>query len=68
SEVLEGKVSIKAQISELENKIAAVCIGCPHVKWYTGFFKCRVDRCQCHSRRVRQWQAEIEKLEEVTDV
>jgi hypothetical protein len=56
-------VSIEDQIRELEGKITAVCIRCPRVKWYTGFFKCRVDRRQCHSRRVRRWQAEIEKLE-----
>jgi len=64
SEVLEEKLSKENRLSELENKITAVCIRCPRVKWYTGFFKCRVDRRQCHSRRVRRWQAEIEKLEE----
>ncbi len=63
-EMLEGKLGKEGRIRELEGKIAAVCICCPHVKWYTGFFKCRVDRRQCHSRRVRRWQAEIEKLEE----
>ena len=63
-EMLEEKLSKEDRIRELEGKIAAVCIRCPHVKWYLGWFECRVDRRQCHSRRVRRWQAEIEKLEE----
>ena len=63
--MLEEKLSIEAQISELENKIAAVCIRCPRVKWYTGFFKCRVGRQHCYLARVRGWLAEIKKLEEV---
>ena len=62
----EEKLSIEAQIRELENKIAAVCMRmrCPRVKWYTGFFKCRTGRCHCPSRRVRRWLDEIKKLEE----
>jgi len=60
----EEKLSKEDRIRELENKIVAVCMRCPHVKWYTGFFECRVDRRHCHSSRVRRWQAEIEKLEE----
>ncbi|MBA7536072.1 hypothetical protein ES705_28334 [subsurface metagenome] len=62
----EEKLSIEAQISELENKIVAVCMRCPHVKWYTGFFECRTSRRHCHSARVRRWLEEIKKLEEGT--
>ncbi|MBA7546723.1 hypothetical protein ES705_39118 [subsurface metagenome] len=62
----EEKLSKEDRISELENKIAAVCIRCPHVKWYTGFFKCRTSRRHCHSRRVSRWLEEIKKLEEGT--
>ena len=63
SEMLEGMVSKEDRISELENKIAAVCMHCPRVKWYTGFFKCRTSRRQCHSRRVGRWLDEIKRLE-----
>ncbi len=65
-EMLEGTTSIEDRISELEDKIAAVCmrLRCPRVKWYTGFFKCRVGQQRCHSARVRGWLDEIKKLEE----
>jgi len=67
SEVLEGKVSKEDRISELENKISAVCIRmrCPRVKWYLGWFECRVGRCHCPSRRVTRWLDEIKRLEGV---
>lgn len=62
-QVPEEKLSIEDQIRELENKIAAVCMRCPRVKWYFGWFECRTSRCQCHSARVRRWLDEIKRLE-----
>ena len=65
--MLEGKVSIEARISELENKIAAVCIRCPRAKWYLGWFECRAGRRHCHLARVRHWLDEIKRLEGVNE-
>ena len=53
------------RISELESKIAAVCISCPQSKWLIGGFQCTVGRRHCPSRRVRQWLDEIKGLGEV---
>lgn len=58
-------MSKEERIRELESKIVAVCMGCPHAKWVTGSFQCTVKRSHCHSKRVRKYLAEIEKLEEV---
>ncbi len=55
------------RIRELEGKIVAVCITCPHAKkWTAGHFECDRKRSQCHSVRVRRWLDEIKKLEEGT--
>ena len=52
------------RIRELEGKIVAVCITCPHAKkWMAGHFECKVGRRRCHSRRVRRWLDEIKSLE-----
>ena len=64
SEVLKEKTSVEDQISELENKIVAVCMQCPHSHFVTGRFECTVKRSHCHSSRVQRWLAEIKKLEE----
>ncbi|GAJ18920.1 unnamed protein product, partial [marine sediment metagenome] len=50
---------VKASTSELESKIAAVCISCPQSKWLIGGFQCTVGRRHCPSRKVRQWLDEI---------
>jgi len=52
------------RIRELEGKIVAVCMQCPHSKFVGGHFECDRKRSQCHSKRVRRWLAEINKLEE----
>jgi len=55
---------VQERIQELQNKIVAVCLGCPHVKrWMAGSFRCTVKRSHCHSKRVRNWLNEIDKLE-----
>lgn len=47
-------------IAELEGKVVAVCIVCPHAKkWMAGHFECKVARRHCHSNRVRRWLDEI---------
>lgn len=52
------------RIAELENKIVAVCLQCPHSKkWMAGRFECTVKRSHCHSVRVRRWLDEIKRLE-----
>jgi hypothetical protein len=51
------------RIRELGSKILAICAQCPHVKWLTGHFECSVKRSHCHSKRVRRYLAEIERLE-----
>ena len=51
------------RIKELEGKIVAVCMSCPHSKWVTGRFECKVSRRHCHSKRVRRWLDEIKMLE-----
>ncbi|GAI88746.1 unnamed protein product [marine sediment metagenome] len=51
----------EARISELENKIAAICISCPQSKWLIGGFQCTVGRRHCHSRKVRRWLDEIKR-------
>jgi len=56
---------VKARIQELEGKIVAVCVTCPHARFVTGRFECDRKRSECHSKRVRRWLAEIKKLEEV---
>ncbi|MBA7575089.1 hypothetical protein ES708_16910 [subsurface metagenome] len=55
---------VKARISELENKIAAVCRSCSHAKWLIGGFQCTVGRSHCRSRRVSRWLDEIKRPEE----
>ncbi len=47
---------------ELENKIVAVCVKCPHAKWTVGRFECSVAFRHCHSDRVKKWRRELEKL------
>lgn len=47
---------------ELENKIVSVCLKCPHSKWANGRFECSVKPGHCHSKRVRQWLEELERL------
>jgi len=54
------------RIRDLEGKIVAVCMACPHVKWVTGRFQCTVKRSHCHSQRVRRWLAELKELEAKT--
>lgn len=56
-------VETREKIQELERKIMQVCVACPHAKWMTGHFECTVKRSHCHSKRVRRWLAEIERLE-----
>ena len=56
--------SDEARISELENKIAAVCMSCPQSKWLIGGFQCTVGRSHCRSRKVRRWLDEIKRLGE----
>jgi len=51
------------RIRELEQMIASVCIKCPHARFATGHFECKVGRRHCHSVRVRRWLDEIKKLE-----
>ena len=51
------------RIEELERKIFQVCSSCSHFRWVTGRFECTVKRSHCHSKRVRRWLDEIEKLE-----
>ncbi len=51
------------RIRELEGKIVAVCVACPHVKFRAGQYICVVKRSHCHSQRVRRWLDEIKKLE-----
>lgn len=46
---------------ELENKIVSVCVKCPHARFVTGRYECRVERRHCHSVRVRRWLKELEK-------
>jgi len=53
------------KIRELEGKIVAVCMTCPHAKFVTGRFECDRKRSQCHSKRVRRWLDEIKRLEGV---
>ena len=50
------------KINELTLKVAQVCAGCPHMK-FTGRMECDRKKSQCHSKRVRVWLAEIERLE-----
>ena len=52
----------QARIRELEGKIVAICMQCPHAKW-VGHFECDRKRSQCHSKRVCRWLDEIERLE-----
>jgi len=54
---------VQEKIQELQNKIVAVCLGCPHAKWSAGFYECKVGRRHCHSVRVKRWLDEIERLE-----
>ena len=54
------------RIRDLEGKIVAVCMACPHAKWVGGHFECKVDRRHCHSQRVRRWLDEIKRLEAKT--
>lgn len=50
------------KIRELEGKVVAVCASCPHAKWVTGRFECDRKRSPCHSKRVKKWLKEIERL------
>jgi len=52
----------RQKINELTLKVAQVCAGCPHMK-FTGRMECDRKKSQCHSKRVRVWLAEIERLE-----
>ena len=47
---------------ELENKIVAVCVKCPHAKFVTGHFECHVAFRHCHYDRVKKWRRELDKL------
>ncbi len=49
-------------IEELSAKIFQICAQCPHSKFVTGRFECNRKRSQCHSKRVRAWLDEIERL------
>ena len=51
------------RIRELEGMIAGVCVKCPHVRFVTGRFECKVSRRHCHSSKVRRWLDEIKRLE-----
>ena len=51
------------RIDELTLKIAQVCVGCPHMK-FTGRMECDRKKSQCHSKKVRAWLAEIDRLKE----
>jgi len=54
----------EAKIEELEGKIVAVCLMCPHAKHFlAGRFQCKVGWGHCHSKRVRRWLEEIKRLE-----
>ena len=57
----------ESRIRELEAKIVAVCVNCPHAKWTVGRFECDRKRSQCHSKRVRRWLDEIKRLEGESD-
>ena len=59
SSVLERIVSAQR---ELENKIVAVCVKCPHAKFVTGHFECQVAFRHCHYDRVKKWRRELEKI------
>lgn len=52
-----------ARIKELNLKIFQVCACCPHVRYFLGRFECDRKKRECHSKRVRQWLAEIGRLE-----
>ena len=57
-------MSKEERIRELEGKIVAVCVTCPHARAFGGVFECKVSRRHCHSVRVKRWLDEIERLEE----
>jgi len=61
-------VDVALRIRELEGKVVAVCMACPHAKWITGRFECKFGRHRCHSKRVKKWLDEIKRLEEEVDV
>ena len=63
SEMLKRRTIVEDQLAELENKIVAVCMRCPHSRFVTGRFECTVKGSHCHSKRVRRWLDEIKKLE-----
>jgi hypothetical protein len=46
--------------NELVRKILQVCAACPHLKADAA---CDRKKSQCHSKRVRQWLKELERLE-----
>lgn len=50
------------EIRKLEDRIVAVCMKCSHAMFSAGFWECKISRLHCHSDKVRQWLAEIEKL------
>lgn len=56
---LEAIISVKR---ELENKIVAVCVKCPHAKFVCGRFECQVAFRHCHYDRVKRWRRELEEL------
>jgi len=61
--MLERRKSIGDRIKEIEGKIVAVCLFCPHRRFVGGIWQCTVKRSHCHSARVKRWLEEIERLE-----
>jgi len=58
-------MDVALRIRELEGKVVAACLQCSHRKrWMAGSFQCTVKRSHCHSKRVKKWLDEIDKLEE----
>jgi len=50
------------KINELSRQILQVCARCPHGKWVRSAMICDRKKSECHSKRVRKWLEEIEKL------
>jgi hypothetical protein len=46
--------------NDIIQKIAQVCVSCPHMK-FKGGMVCDRKKSQCHSGKVRKWLAELEK-------
>jgi len=52
---------------QLITRIAAICLGCSHMKWIGGQFGCDRKRSECHSARVRSYLAQLDRLKDKTE-